>query len=441
MKITVIGAGSHVFGATVLRDAIQRHRLQGATLALVDPNEEAVRLMTALGRRMAADLGVDCSIAAHRDRLDALPGSDFVILSACPEGERRWHMDCAILEQAGLPGQRRECGGLGGLSNALRAISLALDVGLDMERLCPQAVLLAVTNPMPRVVTAVNRFTAVKAYGFCNAALGGPIGSDRSGRYFVCNPVGFDGIAGELGRSSGDLDVVTAGTNHFAWLVSVRDRQTGRDLTADIHRAIRQRTDTDSAVLSAWLDEYGALAMSGVSHQAEYMPPDPRIAYHGHSPYHGAGDAGKDRRERLRAAATGQAEWRALVADGSWEHPVDVAVSWEGGPERRLPMINLPNSGGMDGVPLGRIIEQPAVARPGGVQGIGVGRLPGRAGELCRRVSDVHELVAAGAARGSREDLVAAIEADMAIPDAKGAVAALDRLIAAHRDILPRFHG
>ena len=33
MKITVIGAGSFVFGPTVLRDAIERHRLAGCVLA------------------------------------------------------------------------------------------------------------------------------------------------------------------------------------------------------------------------------------------------------------------------------------------------------------------------------------------------------------------------------------------------------------------------
>lgn len=441
MKITVIGAGSYVFGATVLKDALQRHKLQGLNLALVDLNDEVVGMMAALGRRMAADLEVACSITAHRDRLEALPGSDFVILSACPQGERRWAIDCAVLEQAGLPGQRRECGGLGGLSNALRAISLALDIAADMERLCPHALLLDVTNPMPKVVTAVNRFTAIKAYGFCNAALGGPIGYDHTGHYYVRNPVGYDGIAGELGRNSADLEVITAGQNHYAWLVSVKDRQTGQDLTPELYAAIRRRTDLDSAILATWLDTYGALAMSGVAHQGEYLPPDPRLIYRNHSPYHGAGEVGQRHRDRLRAAANGEAEWQALVADGSWEHPVDVAVAWAGGAEQYLPMLNLPNQGSLADVPAGRIVEGPAKVRAGVVQGSEVGRLPGKSGELCRRVSEVHELVVAGAALGSREKLAAAIEADLAIPEKSKALAALDQLLAAHRDILPRFHG
>ena len=440
MKMTVIGAGSFVFGATVLKDAIERHRLNGCSLALVDLDEDLVKLMATLGRRMAEDLAVDCSITTHCNRLEALPGSDFVLLSACPQGQRRWQMDCSVLEDAGMPDQRRECGGLGGLSNSLRAIGLALDVCHDMKRLCPQAPLLAVTNPMPRVVTAVNRFTSVRAFGFCNAAFGGPIGYDKTGKLYVHNPVEYDAVVGQLGRKASSLDVVTAGLNHFAWLVCVKDRQTGLDCTSELITAIRQRTDEEAVILSSWLDTHGALAMSGTHHQGEYMPPDPRIIYHGNPPYHGSGDAGRKHRERLQAVASGKENWRTIFDEGSWEHPVDVAVALSGGAEAQVAMINLPNAGSVADLPDGRIVESPAIVRPGVIQGLGVGRLPGRAGELCRQVSAVHELVAEGAATGSREKLASAIAFDMAIPDKKKALIALDQLLNVHRDLLPRFH-
>jgi alpha-galactosidase/6-phospho-beta-glucosidase family protein len=40
IKIWLIGAGSFVFGPTVLHDAIMEHRLNGVRLALVDPRLE-----------------------------------------------------------------------------------------------------------------------------------------------------------------------------------------------------------------------------------------------------------------------------------------------------------------------------------------------------------------------------------------------------------------
>jgi alpha-galactosidase len=422
MKIVVIGAGSFVFGPTVLRDAIERHRLAGSEIALVDLDADAVRIMTVLGQRMAADLGVACTVSAHTDRLEALPGADFVILSAAPEGRRRWLMDCAILEAAGLEGQRRECGALGGMSNALRAITLALGVARDMERLCPKAVLLDVTNPMPRVVTAVNRFTEVRAYGFCNVAFGGP--------------AGYDGIARILGRPAAELAVVSAGLNHFAWLAAVRDAATGEDLMAQAHRAVRARTDPDGAVLRDWLDRYGAVAMSGTHHQAEWLPPDPRVVYDGKPPYHGTPEDRQVRRQELEAASEGRIDWRGATQSGSWEHPVDVAAALGRSANLDFPILNLINQGYLPDVPDGRIVEVPARIENGQVQGVRVGALPAGVAEVCRQVSAVHELVAEGAAMRSREKLAEAVECDIAIPDKKAALGALDRMLEAHRDLL-----
>ena len=48
-------------------------------------------------------------------------------------------MDYDILTRAGMPDQGRECAGLGGLSYALRTISMALDICEDMEALSPNA--------------------------------------------------------------------------------------------------------------------------------------------------------------------------------------------------------------------------------------------------------------------------------------------------------------
>ena len=87
MKIVLIGAGSFVFAPTVLLDTLAEGKMQGE-LALVDLNLEAAEAMAGVGKRMAADLGLDCAVTATADRRAALPEADFVILSAAPEGAR-----------------------------------------------------------------------------------------------------------------------------------------------------------------------------------------------------------------------------------------------------------------------------------------------------------------------------------------------------------------
>jgi len=426
MKIVVIGAGSFVFGTTVLKDAIERHRLAGCTICLVDINVDAARLMALLGDRIAGSLKVPCTITPHTNYRTVLSEADFVILCAAPQGQRRWEMDCAILEEAGLSDQRRECGGLEGLSNALRAITLALGISRDMEKLCPKAVLLDVTNPMPRVVTAVNRFTSIRAYGFCSVAFGGP--------------TGYENIARLLQRPLSQLRVVTAGLNHFAWLVSVRDAKTGSDLMPEVHAAVQSQSGPEAEVLRDWLNQYGALAMSGIHHQGEYMPPDPRISYDGSSPYHGTADERRRRLQELEEVASGKRKLDLAGMQYSWEHPVDLVAALHRKASLYVPIINLPNRGGLSDLPDDRIVETPAQVSNGKVQGLPVKDFPELAAALCRQVSDVHELVAEGAAKGSREKLADAIQRDIAIPDKKKALAALDRLLDAHKDMLPQFH-
>lgn len=420
MKIVLIGAGSFVFGPTVLLDALVKHRMAGE-LALVDLNLDAAQAMAGVGNRIARDLGVPCTVTATADRRDALPGADFVILSASPQGHRRWLMDYDILTRAGMPDQGRECAGLGGLSYALRTISMALDICEDMEVLCPNATLLDVTNPMPRVVSAVKRFTSTRVYGFCNVAQRGAHG--------------YEWIAGLVGRPYEQLDVVTAGLNHFAWVLSVRDKVTSEDLLPVVERAVREG---DHILLRRWLERYGAVAATPGSHVVEFLPFDPDAWYATKPPYHGDADERNARMALLRAIGAGTADWRGAFTHGSWEHPMDVAVALDAKATLHVPMLNLPNRGYLPDLPDGAIVEVPAIIENGIVRGVEIGPLPERVAEICRPISATHELVAEGAATGDRRVLEQAVVTDPSIIDKVAALHVLDEMIAAHRDLLPR---
>jgi alpha-galactosidase len=434
LKLVVVGAGSHVFALTVLADALEKHRLDGLELALVDVDAASAETMAGVARRLALDLGVRATANAFTDRRAALPGADFVILCASVQGARRWRMDHDLLAAAGLREQARECGGIGGLAYALRSITLALDVCRDMREICPGATLLDVTNPMPRVVTAVHRHGGVACYGFCNAAHG--------------SAEGYASVARLVGRDPGNLDVVTAGLNHFAWLVSVRDRATGEDLLPLALRNVRAGTfaagpwdpPAHPRALHLWLERYGAINVVGVNHPAEFLPPDPEVPYEVHVPFHGTPDERRQRTDTLRAVAEGLADWRPLLrANPSWEHPVDVAVALHGRRPLQVDMLNLPNRGTLPQLPADRIVEVPARREGCGMAGAGPLPLPEPTAAICRAVSDVHELVAEGAATGNVAALEEALTRDPAVTETRAARGLLPRLLAAHADILPQF--
>jgi len=198
---------------------------------------------------------------------------------------------------------------------------------------------------------------------------------------------------------------------------------------------VRKGTGREFTLLQGWLAAYGAIAVGHPDHTAEYMAPDPDVRYCTRPPYHGSPAERKRQRERLRAAADGSLDWRQVLAGGSWEHPVDLAEALYFNRYRGVGLINLPNDNYLPELPAGRIVEVPAAVAGGKVHGTPIDRMPGTTGELCRVVSDVHELVAEGAATGDTARLEEAIEVDPAIPDKAQGRKVLRELIAAHSDI------
>lgn len=431
MKTVVIGAGSYVFAPGVVREFIQ-HQRHDDQLVLVDINLAAAETLADAGKRIAGECGCRGSITASDQRSKALAGADAVILCAAIAGKVRFNADRELLRAHGLPGQVRECGGLGGLGYSLRSISLVLGVAADMRRHCPDAWLLDVSNPMPRVVTAAHRYGGVRALGFCNVAAGGANG-----------PVKVQNL---LGRPPKDLTVRTAGLNHFAWLMSVRDAE-GRDLNGVAEKMARERSERfisgfgDLDQIVRWLGLYGALACSGVDHQAEWLndgPQDERA-----DAFHGDDRERIDRSNTLKAIAQGSNDWRATYPGGwdapfsPWEHPFETGIALFDRSDLDLDMINLPNDGHLPELPAGRIVEVPIAIRKGVLTRIPLPPLNPKTAAILNRVSQVHELVAEGAATGNRQRLLEAVRLDPAVPQTDQAMRAAEAIIDAQADLLP----
>ncbi|MFC5467330.1 hypothetical protein ACFPPD_01280 [Cohnella suwonensis] len=432
MKVVLIGGGSFVFAPTVLKDAIVKHRLKG-TLVLVDTNLEAAQAMAGAGSRIANELGVKLEITATVDREQALTGADFVIVSASVQGAKRWRMDYEILKEAGMADQARECGGLGGLLNSFRSITLLLDICRDMERLCPNAMLLDVTNPMPRVVTAIERFSSIRSVGFCNIAYRGPDG--------------YDMLAHLLRRPANELEVVTGGLNHFSWVLSVKDKSTGEDLLPTLKSYIERGDWSDETeenrrelgIMREWFHSYGAVAAGAVDHHAEYLPFHPDVHYPITPPYHGTENERMQWLLNLKDIAAGRCGWQDLFNHGSWEHPIDLAVLLDGGQKDHIDILNVRNEDGIPQLPSDRVVEVPVRVAGGRLEPVILPAFPERLASLLCVVSDVHEFAAAAAATGDIELARKAIFVDPAITDKEAGYSALERMLAAHADLLPQF--
>lgn len=435
MNIVLIGGGSFVFAPGVLEDVLVKHRLTDSKLSLVDLNEEAVQAMTESAIRVAQELEINIEIEWTTDRKEVLPGADYVILSASPQGAACWKIDFDILSRLGMPDQARECGGMGGLMNTFRSVSMVMDICGDMEKLCPNAVLLDVTNPMPRVVTAVERYTRIRSIGFCNIAYRGP-------EYYTFLPA-------LIGKQSNEVEIVTGGLNHFAWLISMKDKQTGEDLmpriTAYIQdgrwESLSHGTQRELQIMRRWFLEYGGIAAGAVDHHAEYLPVAENIHYTTSPPYHGTAEDRKQRLQELKGIASGAIRWDRLFAAEykSWEHPVDIAVALEQDQSVRADILNIRNAGANAQLPDDRIIEAPVQLGNNDWQPVLLPAFPEKLSALLRQVSDVHEAAAEAAVTGDKQLAKKAIDIDPAITDKEKAYMALEEMLQAHTHLLPRF--
>ena len=213
-KLVLIGAGSTSFGTDTLRDLFAaRKELNGSTIALVDTNPEALRLMSRVAQRLNEAKGGPFAIQATTDRCEALAGAGFVIIAVAVQRNERWRLDFQIPLKHGVKHVLGENGGPGGLFHAMRNIPIVLDICHDIERLCPDALVLNFTNPEGRICLAANRYTDLQFVGLCH-------GIGMAQRV----------IGQTLGLSPEEIDPRAAGLNHFTWILDLRRKSTGEDL-------------------------------------------------------------------------------------------------------------------------------------------------------------------------------------------------------------------
>jgi alpha-galactosidase len=127
-KIVFIGAGSMYFGLNMFRDMFSTSELSGSKLVLVDLHEESLDRMYNLAVKMNADTGAGMIIEKTTDRLEALPGSGFVVNSVAIDRNTLWKLDFEIPRKYGIRHTLGENGGPGAVFFTMRTIPLIMEI-------------------------------------------------------------------------------------------------------------------------------------------------------------------------------------------------------------------------------------------------------------------------------------------------------------------------
>jgi len=455
-KIVIIGAGSASFGPTTLAAILRDEALRGSALALVDLNARSAENAARVAERMNAAWGADMTISATTERREALPGATHVVVSieVAPR-EALWQLDWEAPLRHGLRQPYAENGGPGGLMHTCRQVPAHLAIARDMEELCPAAWLILFSNPLPRLVRAISKYTRIRAVGKCHQInVGyGLVAALLRNRFGIALPDGVTlhsdpgnvGVVHTLAAAGRqNVSITSAGLNHFIWLLDISDRATGEDLYPALRAAAGDAPPSLEPLSLDLFRAFGLLPIAGDTHLAEYLPwlHDPvakpwetyRLPL-----YDWRGNEG------VRDVLQGMMQMLAdgvLPVDGMREAPSEGAAELIAGLSGRTYLdetVNVPNCGALAGLPPDTVVEVPAIVGPMGIRPAQLGQLPAPVTELLRREAALVELVVDAAVTGDHDLALQALLLDPMTGDIGRARAILDDYLQTFAAYLPQF--
>ncbi len=455
-KVVVIGVGSASFGPAILGDLLQCDHLRGSTIALCDINERGLNLMTRLARRLNREWDAGMTIEASTDRRDLLPGAEFVIVAIAVDRDKCWRQDWNIPLKHGIRQPLGENGGPGAVFHTARNAPLILDICRDMEELCPDALLMNFTNPVPRMTLVASRYSRVKAVGLCHQigigyaivglVLGKDLGLDFGSPRCDSEWDIFKTVFPHLEHIHERLDIKAAGLNHFTFMLDIRNRQTGEDLYPLFAQRLKELSYPIQPLSRRIFESFGVFPATGDGHLSEYVhwahDPQTRPWEKYHLELYDW-DAAEKRRDDMwheieQMAAGGPIVGRVKQGSGELAIPIMLGVL-----ENRNSYevaADIPNQGYISNLPDDAIVEVPVVASGFGVRGVGVGPLPEPIAALCRTQITVASLAVDAAITGSKELALQALLVDPMVNDIDQARMLLDEMLELQRDYLPQFH-
>lgn len=425
MKIVLIGAGSASFGRGQIADLLQARELSGQSveLALVDTDAVALNIMTRLAERIKAHTGADFTITSSTERCAVLPGADYVILAVARQRFALWEQDYRVPLAYGFKHVLGENGGPGALFHTLRSLELVIPICRDVERLCPNALLLNFTNPEARVLHAINHLTHVKAAGICHGI--------------------FDAlrvIERYLQRPQADLHVISAGMNHFYCILQVTDKHTGTNYLPELLRLARE--DADAPPLFRQLAQiFNVFTFPSDDHIGEYLAYG--AEFHGYRWPYGI-ESRRIGHENpplpLEEYASGERplDEHILYRAGEITVPIIADITFNRGSFRHA--VNVLNREGyIENLPRDAAIEVPAMVDAGGIHPLHVGPIPETFAAMMRTQFSIHTLITEAYRTGSKELLLQALLLDPNVNSIVAAREMLDLMLELQGEYLPGF--
>lgn len=434
-KIAFLGAGSFGFTRGLVRDILTFPALADSEIVLMDIDRERLDFIKAAVDRIVEAGNYPAKVRATMDRQDALDGADGVAITILQGGVEVFRSDIEIPKKYGVDINVGDTRGPSGFFRALRTIPVMLEFARDIERLCPEAVVLNYTNPMAMLCRAMQGETKINVTGLCHSVQG---------------TAGM--LAHWIGAPMSEITYRCAGINHQAWYLEFK--WNGKDAYPLIREAITTREDiyNHEQVRNEMFLHLGYYVTESSGHNSEYVAwfrkrPDLIEKYCTHGTGWNPGHHAYILNHYLAVEKT----WRDNIKS-ELEKPVNLNRGHEYAASIFNATIgdgtpfefngNVRNANLIDNLPQGCCVEVPVFATKRGLDPIHIGPLPPQCALLNNISAQCEEMVVEAAITGNKDLVYYACYYDpltSAVLSLDEIKSMADEMFAANADYLPQF--
>lgn len=453
VKIAYIGAGSLQFGPVIVQDILMSDVLcqNGLEIQLMDIEKTHLDHVLRHATYVNDKLNRKAVLKATTVLEDAIRGADFVICALEKDRNVYWSQDFHIPRKYGFRQVYGENGGVGSLFHALRNFKPIMALAREMERLCPEALLLNFSNPEHKICEAVTRLSGIKTVGLCHGVF-----------------MGREQISKLVDVPLSDLETKACGMNHFTWFQQIQQRSTGLDLYPKL-REVEKKGD--------WLAQWHELALGRILFRRFGQWPSPASNHYGeylrwaeefvipqmqffYDPYDGHPWENeeipegvytvdkvnyerpwiKDQNQQLLPVGATE-EPQLENEDGSFKSSGEIATlimeSIYSGKRQWLDAVNVINNGAIPNLPDDMVVEVPAYADSAGIKPVQMEAMPEGIAATIRLHGSIHKLLVEAYAEESRDKLLQAILLEPTVDSYRNAIALCEEMLNLQKSVLP----
>ncbi len=434
-KIAFLGAGSFGFTRGLVRDILTFPELADSELWLMDIDQERLDFIKTAVDRIIDAGKYPAKVTATTNRQQALDGADGVVITILQGGPEIFRTDIEIPKKYGVDTNIGDTRSVSGFFRACRTMPVMLDFARDIERLCPNAIVLNYTNPMAMLCRGMQGETNIQVSGLCHSVQGTA-----------------HMLANWIGAPMNEVTYMCAGINHQAWYLDFK--WNGKDAYPLIKEAITTREDiyNHEQVRNEMYLHLGYYVTESSGHNSEYVAwfrkrEDLIEKYCTHGTGWNPGAYAYILNEYLKIAAT----WRDNIK-AELEKPINL----NRGAEYAASIFNatfgdgdlfefngnVRNFGLIDNLPEGCCVEVPVLASKRGLNPMHVGPLPAQLALLNNISARCEEMVVEANITGNKDLVYQACYFDplaSAVLSLDEIKTMTDEMFEANKDWLPQF--